>query len=316
VSAPRTCGKVLTGYRSGSSEAACPGEPQAQFDPSTPLIDRYAAKATELGVAPRTIRRWAAAYQQRGVAGLASARVRYPPQVDPRWSEAALAIMREHTQESKPSRKAVIYQTSKRLEICFRHGVVPEPSQATAYRELKRLEAQHRTFTGTTARNRDIATRPKRPYGKLQPTQPGEYVIRDTTRLDVFGVDPDHIALDSNRAAPGDGLVHPLHRRVAAYPGLDEGGRRGGDDVSGIPPAASTAELARLRGVAASRHPSHCLYRPRSARHHPRQGRLRSRGDTGDDRCTPTVPDRAGNGDFLSRPPLARAAEESQRNRA
>ena len=97
-----------------------------------PEIDRYAAKATELGVAPRTIRRWAAAYQQRGVAGLASARVRYPRQVDPRWSEAALAIMREHTQESKPSEKAVIYQTSKRLEICFGHGVVPEPSQATA----------------------------------------------------------------------------------------------------------------------------------------------------------------------------------------
>ena len=98
--------------------------------------------------------------------------------------------MREHTEESKPSEKAVIYQTSKRLEICFGHGVVPEPSQATAYRELKRLEAQHRTFKGTTARNRDIATRPKRPYGKLQPTRPGEYVILDTTRLDVFGIDP------------------------------------------------------------------------------------------------------------------------------
>ena len=70
------------------------------------------------------------------------------------------------------------------------HSLVPEPSQATAYRELKRLEAQHGTFTGTTARNRDIATRPKRPYGKLQPTRPGEYVILDTTRLDVFGVDP------------------------------------------------------------------------------------------------------------------------------
>ena len=74
--------------------------------------------------------------------------------------EAALCIMREHTDESKPSEKAVIFQTSKRLEICFGHGVVPEPSRATAYRELKRLEAQHRTFTGTTARNRDIATRP------------------------------------------------------------------------------------------------------------------------------------------------------------
>jgi transposase InsO family protein len=182
--------EVLTGFRSGSSEAAGPGEPRPQFDPSTPLIDRYAAKAVELGIAPRTIRRWAAAYQQHGEAGLVSARFPHTSQVDPRWSEAALAIMREHTQESKPSEKAVIYQTSKRLEICFGAGVVPEPSRATAYRELNRLEAQHRTFKGATARNRDIATRPKRPYGKLQPTRPGEYVILDTTRLDVFGVDP------------------------------------------------------------------------------------------------------------------------------
>jgi hypothetical protein len=153
--------EVLTGFRSGSSEAAGPRELRPQFGPSTPLIDRYAAKAVELGVAPRTIRRWAAAYQQHGEAGLVSARFPHTSQVDPRWSEAALAIMREHTQESKPSEKAVIYQTSKRLEICFGHGGVPEPSQATAYRELKRLEAQHRTFTSTTARNRDIATRPK-----------------------------------------------------------------------------------------------------------------------------------------------------------
>ena len=182
--------EVLTGYRSGNSEIAEAGEPRAEFEHSRPLCDRYAAKAEELGVDERTIRRWVKAYEENGEAGLVPARFALQNRIDPRWSEAALAIMREHTQESKPSEKAVIYQTSKRLEICFGHGVVPEPSRATAYRELKRLEAQHRTFTGTTARNRDIATRPKRPYGKLQPTRPGEYVILDTTRLDVFGVDP------------------------------------------------------------------------------------------------------------------------------
>ena len=182
--------EVLTGYRSGNSEIAEAGEPRAEFEHSRPLCDRYAAKAAELGVVERTVRRWVKAYEENGEAGLVPARIALQNRIDPRWSEAALAIMREHTHESKPSEKAVIYQTSKRLEICFGHGVVPEPSQATAYRELKRLEAQHRTFTGTTARNRDIATRPKRPYGKLQPTRPGEYVILDSTRLDVFGVDP------------------------------------------------------------------------------------------------------------------------------
>jgi transposase-like protein len=133
--------EVLTGYRSGNSEIAEAGEPRAEFDHSRPLCDRYAAKAAELGVDERTIRRWVKAYEENGEAGLVPARFALQNRIDPRWSEAALAIMREHTQESKPSEKAVIYQTSKRLEICFGHGVVPEPSQATAYRELKRLEA-------------------------------------------------------------------------------------------------------------------------------------------------------------------------------
>ena len=80
--------------------------------------------------------------------------VPHTSQIDPRWSEAALAIMREHTEESKPSEKAVIYQTSKRLEICFGHGVVPEPSRATAYRAqtargpTSHLQGHHRAQPG------------------------------------------------------------------------------------------------------------------------------------------------------------------------
>lgn len=182
--------EVLTGYRSGSSDVALVDEPRPAFRLSRPLRDRCTTKAEELGVDARTVRRWITAFREHGEAGLVPARFALQTRIDPRWSEAALAIMREHTEESKPSEKAVIYQTSKRVEICFGPGVVPEPSRATAYRELARLESQHRTFGGTTARNRDIATRPKRPYGKLVPTRPGEYVILDTTRLDVFGVDP------------------------------------------------------------------------------------------------------------------------------
>ncbi len=48
--------EVLTGFRSGSSFLAAPGEPRAQFDPRLPLLVRYRAKAKELGVSVRTIR--------------------------------------------------------------------------------------------------------------------------------------------------------------------------------------------------------------------------------------------------------------------
>lgn len=60
--------EVLTGYRSGHSELAQPGEPRPEFDPQLPMEAKYAAKAAELAVTDRTIKRWVRAYRQLGVA--------------------------------------------------------------------------------------------------------------------------------------------------------------------------------------------------------------------------------------------------------
>jgi transposase len=182
--------EVLTGFRSGSEEAKLAGEPRADFDPKLPLKSRYEAKARELGVDSRTMQRWVKAYREHGDASLADRRRGATSRVDERWGETALAIMRDHTNESKPSGASVILQTAARLESCLGEGSVKEPSRATAYRRLKKLDKKHRTFSGTTKRNRDIASRPNRPYGKLRPARPGEYLILDTTRLDVFALDP------------------------------------------------------------------------------------------------------------------------------
>jgi transposase InsO family protein len=72
----------------------------------------------------------------------------------------------------------------------FGPDVVIQPSRATAFRLLEELERRHPTFRLSTKRNRDIADRPKEVYGKLRPTRPGEYLLMDTTRLDVFAFDP------------------------------------------------------------------------------------------------------------------------------
>jgi transposase InsO family protein len=182
--------EMLTGYRAGSPELALPDEPRPQYAVSQSLLSRYAAKADELNISVRQVRRLARDYQRHGEAGLASARWQGLGRTDPRWLQTALQIMVEHTNESKPSRKAVILQTKKRLELWFGPGAVELPSRATAYRNLEWLEKQHRLFGGTTNRNRDIAERPKRAYGKLRPTRPGEFLLLDTTRLDVFALDP------------------------------------------------------------------------------------------------------------------------------
>jgi transposase InsO family protein len=186
--------EVLTGFRSGSAELARPGEPRAEFDPGFPLEARYTAKAAELGVGARTLKRWVARFRRHGEAGLASmaAGAHTSPlgQTDGRWVQTALEVMVEHTGESKPSRKMVIERTRARLVARHGDGVVPLPARATAYRLLEELERRHPTFRLSSKRNQDIAGRPAGVYGKLRPTRPGEYVLMDTTRLDVFALDP------------------------------------------------------------------------------------------------------------------------------
>ena len=182
--------EVLTGFRSGHSELPQPGEPRPEFDPHLPLEAKYAAKSAELAVTDRTVKRWVHAYRHLGVAGLASETADQPTRTDSRWIETALEVMVEHTDQSRPSQTMVIDRTNARVLARFGDGVVKSPSRATAHRILAKLEKQHPTFHLSTKRNRDIADRPTEAYGKLRPTRPGEYLLMDTTRLDVFALDP------------------------------------------------------------------------------------------------------------------------------
>ncbi|MFJ8310192.1 MULTISPECIES: helix-turn-helix domain-containing protein [unclassified Streptomyces] len=185
--------ELLTGFRSGSPELVREGEPRLDYAPGGPVEPKYAAKAVELGVHVRTVKQWVADFRRHGEAGLVAKKKRpggAAAGADERWVETALDVMVEHTGESKPSRKLVIERT--RARVIARHGpdAVRLPSQATAYRILSELERRHPLFRLSTKRNRDIADRPQGPYGKLRPTRPGEYLLMDTTRLDVFAFDP------------------------------------------------------------------------------------------------------------------------------
>ncbi|MFB7557273.1 helix-turn-helix domain-containing protein [Streptomyces brevispora] len=117
--------EVLTGYRSGSPELAREGEPRPEYSPEAPLEARYEAKAEELGVGKRSVRRWVAEFREHGEAGLARKKgLDHRPQAkaDERWVETALEVMVEHTGESKPSRTMVIERTLRfpLLSLCRR----------------------------------------------------------------------------------------------------------------------------------------------------------------------------------------------------
>ncbi|WP_030924244.1 DDE-type integrase/transposase/recombinase [Streptosporangium amethystogenes] len=186
--------EMLFGYRSGTPELPGADEPRPQYSPDLPLARRYAAKASELGIGVRTLERWAMRYHADGEAGLVlqkgSSRTDGLGRADPRWVETALEVMAEYTEESQPSVKIVIERVRIRLEARFGADVVKVPKRTTAYRWMEELERRQPTFRLSTKRNRDIASRPGGVYGKLRPTRPGEYLLMDTTRLDVFALDP------------------------------------------------------------------------------------------------------------------------------
>jgi transposase InsO family protein len=159
----------------------------------SPLLARYAAKAAEIGVGVSTLRRWVKDFEERGPAGLADDRWRRRRAplggADPRWLEMARRVLAEHTQASKPTRDLLLAEVAARLAAEHGNGAVPAPSPTRARILLREITRGASAFGGTKAK-REIAGRPAAPYGRLRAVRPGEYLLLDTTRLDVFAMDP------------------------------------------------------------------------------------------------------------------------------
>lgn len=185
--------EVLTGYRSGTEMVPREGEPQASFLPEVPLLERQRAKAEELGVGMRTIRRWISLYRDLGEPGLLDRRVRAGKlieRLDPIWVATARTVLNEQVPESKVAVQIVINRIEARLRAGDGNQHSVGPSRSTAYKALAELDAGRGTFQGPTKRKRSIGNRPDAPYGRLRASRPGEYVLLDTTPLNVFAVVP------------------------------------------------------------------------------------------------------------------------------
>lgn len=186
--------EVLTGYRSGSSDMAEPGEPRPEYMPDIALMQRYASKSKELGIVDRTLRKWVRRFQEEDVAGLIpgrrESRAGVLDKVDPRWREMCLAVLDDQVEASNTTKQLTLRRVEARLEREYGADTVPVPKGSAAYRALDEL-ARGRGSFGTSAKaRRSIANRPAVSYGRLRASRPGEYVLLDTTRLDVFAMEP------------------------------------------------------------------------------------------------------------------------------
>jgi hypothetical protein len=67
---------------------------------------------------------------------------------------------------------------------------VPAPKGGAAYRALDELSRGRGSFSGSAKARRSVADRPEGCYGRLRAARPGEYVLLDSTPLDVFAMEP------------------------------------------------------------------------------------------------------------------------------
>jgi transposase InsO family protein len=185
--------EVLTGYANGSEALALPGEPRPEYDPGTPKLDRCRAKAAELGVSVMTVRRMIWRFEADGPEGLIDQRRqrRKDPLAgaDARWLDMARRVLAEHTEASKPTQDLILAEIAARLAAEQGDGTVPAPKPTRSRALLREISKGTSAFGGTKAK-REIAGRPAAPYGRLRAMRPGEYLLLDTTRLDVFAMDP------------------------------------------------------------------------------------------------------------------------------
>jgi transposase InsO family protein len=184
--------EVLMGYRSGSAEQALPGEPRAAYRPGRPLMERYRAKAAELGVGVTSVRRWASAFERGGEAGLIDARHQRASEplrgMDPRWLDVLRAVLDEHVGASRPTQELLLDRADARA--VEQHGPEVIPKRWKAKQAVRQLTRGTNALQGSTKGKRSIANRPDAPFGRMLATRPGEYLLIDTTALDVFAMDP------------------------------------------------------------------------------------------------------------------------------
>ena len=150
---------------------------------------RYDAAAASLGVSRRTLQRQAVCLLELGPAGLVDARLLQDVRrtVDPRWDAICLDVLSSFANESNPTKQSAINRANREFARQVPDGKVP--STAVAYRRLEELDKGRYTF-GVAKQRRSVAKRPIGVLGRLRADRPGQYVLLDSYRMDVFAMEP------------------------------------------------------------------------------------------------------------------------------
>lgn len=195
--------EVLSGYKSGTKYAALPGEPREEYRPKKPLMSKYQAKAAELHVSVPAVRGWVHRYQEDGVLGLVDRRSQKPPDpyagCSPEWIEMARTVVKERTTKSNITKGNLLLIIEERVRRAERERLaaieagapeptpVPMPRDWAARRALNAL-IFNKKFESARKR-RAVAEIPRDGFGHFEASRPGQLVLLDSNRLDVWALD-------------------------------------------------------------------------------------------------------------------------------
>ncbi len=194
-STPPTLGDDLSAIHLSQLTTAQRRQMEREYELLLPLMQKpvtpeeLEAAASAQGMSTRTLRRRLDRATELGPAGLLDNRLAKQSRrsVDPRWDAACREVLAELVNASTPTKRTVIRLTNQRYLEAVPDGQVP--GKSVAYTRLDELDKGRRTF-GEAKQRRSVAHRPTGVLGQLSPTRPGEYVLMDGYRLDVFAMEP------------------------------------------------------------------------------------------------------------------------------
>jgi transposase InsO family protein len=182
------------GYRSGDPGRPLPGEPRPEFDPvCTTLRQRLDAKAAQLGCSAERLRKRRRALQREGVAALVDRRaVRSTTGVaiDEPLRAAILAEAKELADRSDVRKMQFRARVASRLARESDTPLELPSTRQTFNRIVDEVLASTGLFRLAAKSRRSAQSGPSDMFGSLVAERPGEFVAIDTTRLDVFAIDP------------------------------------------------------------------------------------------------------------------------------
>ena len=182
------------GFRSGDPLRPSPGEPRAGFDPAlTTLGARLEAKAAELGCSVWKLYKKRQELERRGLGALVDRRAAQSasgPGVDVRLRAAILEEAKGLAEASDVRKMQFRARVASRLARESGEPLELPGSRQTFNRIVDDVLRSTGLFRRPAKSRRSMLSAPSEDLGSLVAERPGEYVAIDTTRLDVFAIDP------------------------------------------------------------------------------------------------------------------------------